>query len=67
MQAPIPACRTAKFLTPEERAFATHRMGPFAPKVSFSHLKRPIDRRLTTNAPPREPTSTLTNRRRSTA
>ncbi|GAA5849057.1 hypothetical protein JCM8547_006428 [Rhodosporidiobolus lusitaniae] len=28
---------TAKFLTPEERAFATHRMGPFAPKGTDKH------------------------------
>ncbi|GAA5883702.1 hypothetical protein JCM16303_004778 [Sporobolomyces ruberrimus] len=29
---------TAKFLTPAERAFATHRMGPFAPKGTDKHF-----------------------------
>jgi len=32
--------RTAKFLTPEERAFATHRMGPFAPKGTDKHFDK---------------------------
>ncbi|GAA6006725.1 hypothetical protein JCM11491_003158 [Sporobolomyces phaffii] len=31
---------TAKFLTPEERAFATHRMGPFAPKGTDKHFDK---------------------------
>ncbi|GAA5945123.1 hypothetical protein JCM10213_001565 [Rhodosporidiobolus nylandii] len=31
---------TAKFLTPEERAFAAHRMGPFAPKGTDKHFDK---------------------------
>ncbi|GAA5984017.1 hypothetical protein JCM5350_004993 [Sporobolomyces pararoseus] len=31
---------SAKFLTPEERAFAAHRMGPFAPKGTDKHFDK---------------------------
>ncbi|GAA5902321.1 uncharacterized protein JCM6883_001368 [Sporobolomyces salmoneus] len=31
---------TAKFLTPEERVFAAHRMGPFAPKGTDKHFDK---------------------------
>ncbi|TNY17115.1 phthalate transporter [Rhodotorula diobovata] len=31
---------TAKWLTPDERAFAAHRMGPFAPKQSDKHFDK---------------------------
>ncbi|GAA6062885.1 hypothetical protein JCM10212_002107 [Sporobolomyces blumeae] len=31
---------TAKFLTPAERAFAAHRLGPFAPKMTDKHFDK---------------------------